>query len=121
MAINIENETLVTLTEAAKLLPRISQNKVHVSTLWRWCHIGLWGVYLEYLYVGGRITTSLEALQRFFIALTENSHRTKKSSCLKNRRHLSDAARQRSIDEANAILVRAGIARPSARREAVTV
>lgn len=31
-------EQLVTLTEAARLLPRVDGRKVAVCTLWRWCN-----------------------------------------------------------------------------------
>ena len=115
MAINIKTETLLTLNEAAEQLPRISHKKVHVSTLWRWCHLGLNDIHLDYLNIGHRIFTSDEALQRFFIALTENSHRRKKSSYRRNHRRSNTAARQRSIEEANAILVRAKIIQPAPR------
>jgi hypothetical protein len=71
MAINVENEKLITLTEASKLLPQVNGKRIHVSTLWRWCHKGHRGIRLEYLRVGIKIATSFEALQRFLIALTK--------------------------------------------------
>jgi hypothetical protein len=122
MAIDIDIEKLVTLTEATKLLPRVGGKRVHVSTLWRWCRKGLRGVNLEYLRVGSRIATSHEAMKRFFEALTQLDENQVQSSfykpaCLKSRSR-TDKARQRSIEEANAILIKAGIIRPTAHREA---
>jgi hypothetical protein len=115
MTINADIEKLVTLTEAAKLLPAVGGKRIHVSTLWRWCRKGLRGVNLEYLRVGSRIATSHEAMHRFFTALTQLDENQPQSSvykpkCLKKRPR-SDAARQRDIAEANAILVRAKIIR----------
>lgn len=69
MAIDIENETLLTLTEATKVLPRLNGRRPAISTLWRWCRKGLRGVRLEYIRIGRNIATSREALSRFFNAL----------------------------------------------------
>lgn len=113
MTINADIEKLVTLTEAAKLLPAVGGKRIHVSTLWRWCRKGLRGVNLEYLRVGSRIATSNEAMHRFFTALTELDENqsqafTYKPACLQNRPR-SEKARQRDIENARAILVRAKI------------
>lgn len=120
MAINIKNETLLTLAEASKLLPRVSGKRIHVSTLWRWCKKGLHGTRLEYLRVGSKIVTTSEALQRFFSTLAkldENQpqYPTYKPARMRNRRN-SDASRQRDIDDAQSVLVRAKII-PTAPRE----
>jgi len=65
------SETLITLTEAARGLPRRrAGRKTNVSTLYRWSVGGCRGVILETLQVGGVRCTSREALQRFFEALT---------------------------------------------------
>ena len=65
------DEELITLTQAAGLLPRIDGKKVSVCTLWRWCRTGLRGVFLQYVRVGRRICTTQSALLRFFTALAE--------------------------------------------------
>jgi hypothetical protein len=71
--IDCTSETLVTLADAAKLLPRRRRGrKAHVSTLFRWTTIGVRGVLLESIQVGGTRCTSREALQRFFESLSEN-------------------------------------------------
>ncbi|MBL7133073.1 MAG: hypothetical protein ISS78_03160 [Phycisphaerae bacterium] len=46
------DEELITLTEAAKCVPKVDGKKPAVCTLWRWCRIGLRGVLLEYVRVG---------------------------------------------------------------------
>lgn len=69
--IELENENVLTLTEAAARLPRRRAGKrPHVATLYRWALHGLHGVKLETLQIGGTMCTSLEAVQRFCEALT---------------------------------------------------
>ena len=46
------DEQLISLTEATRHLPRVDGKKVCVCTLWRWCRLGLRGVFLEYVRVG---------------------------------------------------------------------
>lgn len=65
--IDVENEHLLTMTEAAR---SISRGGVHVSTLHRWHLRGCRGVRLETVLIGGRRYTSKEALQRFFARVT---------------------------------------------------
>ena len=57
------SEQLITLTEAAKLLPRVNGKKPAVCTLWRWCRKGLRGKFLAYVRVGRRICTTRPAMQ----------------------------------------------------------
>jgi hypothetical protein len=64
--IDTETERLVTITEAAKLLP----SRPNVATLWRWRTAGVRGVRLETIMLGGRRMTSREALQRFHEGVT---------------------------------------------------
>lgn len=61
MAIDIEFETLITLSEASRRLP----NHPSVTTLWRWWQRGVKGHKLETAQIGGKRYTSVEALQRF--------------------------------------------------------
>jgi hypothetical protein len=69
MAIDPNEEILLSLTEATKVLPHVKGKRPARSTLWRWCRKGLQGVHLEYVRVGRDIATSREALGRFFVAL----------------------------------------------------
>ena len=68
---SVMDEELLTLVEAAKVVPKVDGRRVHVNTLWRWCRKGLRGVRLEHLHIGSRIVTSEEAIRRFLTALTE--------------------------------------------------
>lgn len=71
MMIDPNRETLISLTEAAKLLPaRRGGKKAHISCLYRWTTTGCKGVVLESIQVGGTRCTSKEALNRFFERLT---------------------------------------------------
>ena len=63
--IDFQNERLLTLKQAANMLPPFGGRPVHPSTLWRWCSKGLNSVKLEFVKVGGRMCTSEEALNRF--------------------------------------------------------
>ena len=69
--IDANTETLISLSQAAKLLPsRRAGKRPHVSCLYRWTTAGCKGVILESIQVGGTRCTSREALARFFDALT---------------------------------------------------
>lgn len=74
MGIEIGKERVITLANAARLLPRRrAGRKPHVSTIYRWTSRGLKGIVLETLAVGGTTCTSVEALQRFFDALSQRN------------------------------------------------
>lgn len=79
MPINVFEESVMTLTEAATLLPRRRRGrKPHPTCLYRWAQAGLRSasgivVRLETVKVGGTTCTSKEALQRFFDRLQDNS------------------------------------------------
>ena len=105
MSIDLKTENLITLSEATKLLPRVDNKRIHISTLWRWCKKGLRGIYLEYFRTGSRITTSQDALQRFFDALVKLDETGQRQSIynpkrIKNKTR-SEEARQRQIEDAN--------------------
>ena len=72
--IDIQEEELVSFSEAAERLPRRrAGKKPHVATLYRWAGLGLRGVRLETIQVGGTMCTSVEALQRFFGRLSAST------------------------------------------------
>jgi len=115
-------EELITLAQAAGLLPRIDGRKVCVCTIWRWCRRGLRGVYLDYCRVGRRVCTSRPALLRFFTAVAELDRQVSpvqapqrhdgQSLCRsrsRKRRPITSRRRQRALAEADAVLERAGI------------
>ncbi len=99
--IDISAEAVVSLTEAAKRLPRRRKGRrPNVATLYRWGHTGCKGVILETLQVGGTKCTSLEALQRFCERLTKPEMPPAAPA---------PQARQAAIDRADRELADAGI------------
>jgi hypothetical protein len=69
--IDLVNETVLRLADAAKTLPaRRSGKRPHRTTLERWDKNGFRGIHLETVRVGDTLCTSLEALQRFVNAVT---------------------------------------------------
>jgi hypothetical protein len=71
MAIDISSEQLISLRDAAGLLPaRRRGKKPHVSCVYRWTTTGCRGVLLDSVSVGGTRCTSREALVRFIELLS---------------------------------------------------
>ena len=73
MAIDIIQEKTYTLAALAKMHfwpVRRAGKKINVVTLWRWTEHGLNGIRLETILAGGCRVSSVEAVQRFFEALT---------------------------------------------------
>ena len=69
--IDPNSETLLSLADAARILPRRrGGKKPHISCLYRWTTAGCKGILLESIQVGGTRCTSREALARFFERLT---------------------------------------------------
>jgi hypothetical protein len=69
--IDLSCETLLTLSQAARLRPPSRGGRpTHPSTLYRWISRGLRGHKLEGIRLGGTTYTSREALQRFGERLT---------------------------------------------------
>lgn len=107
------DEELITLTQAAKCLPKVDGKKVSVCTLWRWCRKGLRGVFLQYVRVGRRVCTTKPALLRFFTAVADLDRQvplgTRSQPRVLNRRPITSRQRQRALAEADDVLERAGI------------
>ena len=61
--IDLQTEKLVPISQAAALLP----GRPSTATLWRWRLRGVKGRRLESVEIGGRVYTSVEALQRFAV------------------------------------------------------
>ena len=72
MAIDMQREECLSLSQAAKILPKLRGTKPpHPMTLYRWAKQGLKmpdgsRVRLETIWIGGTQVTSKEALIRFF-------------------------------------------------------
>ena len=101
----------LTLAQAAKRMPRgTNGRKVHVSTLWRWCRRGCKGVTLQYYRIGRTIMTTEKALQQFFTALAKvDDEQTDSCNYKPRHKRRRPGNRQAAIDEANAVLRKAGI------------
>ena len=70
MAIETSSEELLTLAQAARRDRPPDTRPLAPSTMWRWHSKGIAGARLETVCMGGTRYTSVEALQRFFDAVT---------------------------------------------------
>ena len=71
-AIDVSRERILSFGDTAKFVGKLRGTKrVAFQTLHRWATKGCRGVVLQTLFVGGARCTSVEALQRFFAAVTE--------------------------------------------------
>lgn len=98
----LSNEKLITLSQAAKMLP----HRPAASTIWRWMTRGSRGVRLETMSIGGMNFTSVEALERFIAGTTAARDRKLNTNAQAPR---TPASRRRSHDRAMAALEAAGI------------
>ena len=96
MAIDLQNEQVLSLTDASKALPKIDGKRLHVSTLWRWCRKGIRGIQLDYVRLGHRVCTSVEALSRFTQQLAESDgqHKPAQSSTSQQPKSRTDCQRR---------------------------
>ena len=93
--IDIYTEAVVTLTEAARHLPRRRKGRpCAVSTVFRWAQRGCRGVRLETVRIGGTKCTSLEALQRFCERLSRADSPEPPRSPARRRRAAEQAERE---------------------------
>lgn len=97
MPIDLDNENICTLPEAAATLD------LHVSTLHRWRLRGIKGVRLETCRIGGKRVTSREAVQRF------NERVTAAADGEPAPRPETDAAREKRLAKVEAECAAAGI------------
>jgi hypothetical protein len=101
MAIDISLENLIRLSAVPKLkcMPTGKDGKrISLATIYRWALGGTGGIKLETLKVGGSLCTSLEALQRFFEALSNNG--TGAFQATTSEMPHESARRRREIEEA---------------------
>ena len=109
MPIDLQNEELLSLTDATRALPPIDGRRPHTSTLWRWCRRGIRGVHLEHVRLGHRVCTTREALERFVQRLAEVDLLDRAAPVAPTKTTRSDAQRQRDVERADHELSRAGI------------
>ena len=71
LAMRLMEEGLISLPQAAALLPPIRGKQVSVSAVFRWCIYGKKGVKLEFIKLcGTHLWTTRQALARFAAKLT---------------------------------------------------
>jgi hypothetical protein len=69
--IDVSRESVLSFADAARFVGKLKgTKKVAFQTLFRWATKGCRGIVLETVFVGGSRCTSVQALQRFFTALT---------------------------------------------------
>ncbi len=95
MAIDLRNDSLISLGEASARLP----GRPSLCTIWRWRLRGVRGRKLESVVIGGTPYTSVEALERF----AQHQGGTDSPSIR------TPAARERAIAKAEQELADAGI------------
>jgi hypothetical protein len=75
--IDLEKEPLLSLAQAARLLPRRRGKKVCATTVWRWCVHGHRGVLLEALRTPAGWATTAAAVGRFLAELARQDRQQK--------------------------------------------
>jgi hypothetical protein len=106
MAIDITTETVITPAKATHLCPERRRGvRPNVATVYRWMMQGVRGIKLESLVVGATRCTSIEALQRFFDALTAAADAEHSSAVTPPP---VSKSRQKAIEAAERRLARAG-------------
>ena len=111
MAIDLQAEELLSLTDAAKALPPIDGKRPHVSTIWRWVRRSVRGIRLEHVRLGHRVCTSQEALARFAQRLADADERAvgRPVDRPQTKPARTAAERQRAVQSAENELTQLGI------------
>ncbi len=85
-------EELLTLAEAARVVPSKSGRGVNASTVWRWALRGVSGTRLDVLRIGGKTYTSRQALQKFYEKCTASAMGVTQTATPAIRRKAAEAA-----------------------------
>ena len=91
-------QDLLTLAEAANLLPKRNGKKIHACSIWRWCRKGIRGVVLRTVPVGAVLFTTAEYVEEFLAALQQE--RTQRHAIGKQ---IAQRFRQRSASASEAM------------------
>jgi hypothetical protein len=67
---DLREDQPLSLPDAAEFLGKLTGQKPHVSTLWRWCLKGCKGVKLESICIGGKRFVTTTAIENFIEAST---------------------------------------------------
>jgi len=106
MAIDIQTEQVITPARASHLCPERRRGvRPNVATVYRWMLAGVKGIRLESIMVGGTRCTSVQALQRFFDALTAAADAAHSAAITPPP---ASKSRQKAIEAAERRLARAG-------------
>ena len=97
--IDTQNETLLSLSQAAREIPSRTGRGVSVSTVWRWTLRGCKGVRLESIVCGAIRYTSREALHRFFAGTTAAADGISPPIRTPNQRQLAIEEAERELAE----------------------
>lgn len=68
---HLSEERPLSLSAAAAYIGRLTGDKPHISTIWRWCSKGCKGIRLESIYIGGKRYVTVSAIERFIEALSQ--------------------------------------------------
>ena len=101
----------LTPREVSRRLPHRNGKRIHASTIFRWMSRGCKGVRLQHWRIGRNIYTSEMALMKFFAELADAANQPPTAAAPKRRprRRSNGAVRQREINAANEVLIKAGI------------
>lgn len=69
MAIDLQRDELISLSQLARRLPAANNNRVNPATTFRWAVQGLRGHKLEVVHIGGRMLTTWAAYLDFSAAV----------------------------------------------------
>lgn len=95
---SIPFDSLLTLAQAAKVLPQINGRHLTSATLWRWCRKGINGIILEHQCIGRAIVTSEAALYKFFEELAKAQRQLTTGGIITNKCHDCNQAHQQLTD-----------------------
>jgi hypothetical protein len=70
---DLRDDQPLSLPDAAAYLGKMTGQKPHVSTMWRWCLKGCKGVVLESICIGGKRFVTAASIDRFIEASTAAS------------------------------------------------
>ncbi len=99
---------LLSLPEAARILPTQNGKRISTATLWRWISKGLNGQRLKCYRFGKRISVTVPDLLEFGAAVAE-AHGTAQVAAAPARRKPTDKQRERAIRAAEENLKRKGV------------
>lgn len=73
---NLAEERLMNLPDAATYIGKLTGQKPHLSTLWRWCLKGCKGVMLDSICIGSKRFVTVSAIERFIEARSRSESPT---------------------------------------------